>query len=523
MRRLKDVEIFTRESTRLVADVFLPDGDGPFPALVSLSPYQKDVPWHVPDGHTAARHEFQTWETPDPLQWTAEDYAIVRVDARGAGKSGGVHTVFSHKEALDFYDSIEWAAQQDWCTGNVGMTGISYYAMSQWRVAALAPPPLKAFVPWSGSADVYREFVYRGGLMAHDFFAQWYTRLVADHFHGKAGHTPAPYGEEDAFRLFVMNDLDGPFWDQRRPDGAGITAPFLSASSWHSWKGPGHIRGNLEMFKDSSAAGKRLRVSAGNYFLEYYSDEIFREQVAWFDHWLKGKTTDGFDQPTVRLQLQTSTGEAIWRHEDDWPIPGTETRSLYLGQGNDGGMLSPEKQSSGTAEYEAPGELPVEAEPILGKMDDSHGAIFLSEPFEDSVDLVGEAALTVWAASSYDDMDLHVFLDLVKTDGGSMELSRGWLKASHRELDPDRSTERRPFHSQTRRLPMTPGREEEIESEIWPFAVRVQPGERIRLRLVGTSQGFLSGWHRRPRGTHTIHFGGDRPSELKLPLAPPAG
>lgn len=523
MRVIKDALITVRDATILAADIFLPDTDDPVPALVTLSPYQKDVRWFVPAGHTASQHEFQTWETPDPVQWTGQNYAIVRVDARGSGKSGGVHSVFSHQEATDFYDAIEWVARQGWCSGNVGATGISYYAMSQWRVAALAPPSLKAFVPWSGSADVYREFVYRGGIMAHDFFVQWYSRLVADHFHGKALHAPSAYGEEDAIRSFIQNDLDGPFWDQRRPDGSCIQIPFLSASTWHSWKGPGHIRGNLEMFKESPSADKRLRISTGNYFLEYYSDEIFAEQLAWFDYWLKGQIRKDFEQPTVRVQLQTAAGVSPWRNESDWPLPGTKTLKLHLGKDESGtGKLDQAEQRPGSVEYDAPGELPVEAEPILGLMDNTKGAIFTSAPFDHQVDLIGEAALTIWGASTYNDMDLHVFLDLVSTGGNATELSRGWLKASHRELDLERSTELRPFHRQTSKALLTPGKEEKMTIEIWPFAVRLQPGDCLQLRIAGTGPGFLSGWHRRPRGVHTILFGGNRQSALMLPLAPEA-
>ncbi|MDI5922659.1 CocE/NonD family hydrolase [Halomonas sp. LR5S13] len=519
MKVLKDLPITTRDSTVLYADVFLPDEGGSHPALVTLSPYQKDVPWFVPEGHTAAHHEYQCWETPDPVQWTAAGYATVRVDARGSGKSGGIHAIFSHQEATDYYDAIEWVATQDWCTGNVGATGISYYAMSQWRVAALAPPSLKAFVPWSGSADAYREFVYRGGLMAHDFFSQWYTRLVADHYHGKAQHAPVAYGEEDAFRTFVINDLDGPFWDERRPDGTRIDIPFLSASSWHAWRGPGHIRGNLEMFKDSPCEHKRLRVSTGNYFLEYYSDEVFAEQRAWFDYWLKGETSEAYHVPRVRVQLQSSSNEAIWRNEEDWPLPDTETMTLYLGDDSSGaGALGMESQREGSVQYEAPGELSVHAEPILGAMGDDTGAIFLSAPFQETTDLVGEAALDLWAASSYDDMDIHVYLSLVSANGDLIDLSRGWLKASQRELDPARSTQRRPYHAHTRRTPLTPGEKVEMHIEIWPFAVRIQPGERLRLRIAGSGAGYLSGWHRRPRGTHTVYFGGAYPSHLALPF-----
>jgi len=524
MRVLKDIPIVTRDSTCLICDIFLPDEDGNFPAIISLSPYQKDVQWHVPSWHTAAQHEYQNWETPDPIQWTGEGYVVVRVDARGSGKSGGVHSVFSKQEASDFYDAIEWLASQDWCTGMIGATGVSYYAMSQWRVAAMAPPSLKAIVPASGSADIYREFIYRGGMFLHDFFVQWYTRLVGDHFHGKALHDQAAYGEEWAIREFIMHDLDGPYWDQRRPDFENLHIPFLSTSSWHTWHGPGHVRGNLETFKGAPSKNKRLRISTEDIFLDYYSDEMFGEQLAWFDHWLKNDTHEGFEQPRVRVKLQSSEDISIWRNEDDWPLPGTKTLNLFLGGSeNDGYQLKHEKQNSGVAEYNAPGELPPTAEPIGGAMKSELGVEFISDPFPEVTELVGEAALKLWGASTYEDMDLHIFLDLITKEEKPIELSRGWLKASHRELDVERSTERRPFLKHSRRIFLSPGVKEEMEVEIWPFAVRIQPGERLRLRIAGTGPGFLSSWHRRPRGLHTILFGGDDPSVLKLPMVSPSG
>src|SRR5512135_1273342 len=118
----KDVEITLRDGVRLKADVFRPAGRGKFPAIINLGPYQKDKLW-VPRG-----------------------YCSVRVDTRGSGKSPGETDPFSQQEAVDFYDSIEWAAKQPWCNGNVGASGISYFAMTQWLVANLQPPSLKAMI-----------------------------------------------------------------------------------------------------------------------------------------------------------------------------------------------------------------------------------------------------------------------------------------------------------------------------------------------------------------------------------------
>jgi uncharacterized protein len=260
-------------------------------------------------------------------------------------------------------------------------------------------------------------------------------------------------------------------------------------------------------------------VSTGNYIVEYYSNEIFAEQLAWFDYWLKGIRRPEFDQPRVRLALQSSGGSPIWLKAQDWPLPDTTSRKLYLTKAASGALqMSDAQAEAGHVTYEAPGELPLHAEPILGTSDEDPGVTFQSETFREQTDIVGEVTLVLWAASSNDDMDLHVFLDLVSANGSSIELSRGWLKASHRELDPARTTISRPWHRHRRVLPLSPDKPERLDIEIWPMAVRVSPGESLRLRIAGRGPGFLSGWHRRPRGTHTVHFGGERPSRLVLPI-----
>jgi putative CocE/NonD family hydrolase len=94
-------------------------------------------------GHSA-------WETPDPAYWTSQGYAIVRADERGTGQSPGKLDTMSAGTSEAFFDVVEWAAAQPWSTGKVGLLGISYYAGSQWRVAARRPKGLAAIVPWEG-------------------------------------------------------------------------------------------------------------------------------------------------------------------------------------------------------------------------------------------------------------------------------------------------------------------------------------------------------------------------------------
>ncbi len=99
------------------------------------------------------------WEAPDPAWWTEHGYAVVSCDVRGAGTSEGRVRFFSDQEGEDVYDLIEWAARQEWSTGTVGLLGVSYLAISQWKAAALGPPSLKAICPWEGFTDAYRDML----------------------------------------------------------------------------------------------------------------------------------------------------------------------------------------------------------------------------------------------------------------------------------------------------------------------------------------------------------------------------
>ena len=161
-----NVPIAARDGTILRADVFRPIEEGRYPALVNYGPYAKGLAfadgfpaqWHgllrdYPEVAEGSTTDFAVWESPDPEKWTPHGYVIVRVDSRGAGQSPGIVDPWSEDETNDFYDCIEWAADQRWSNGNIGLAGVSYYASTQWTVAARKPPHLKAICPFEGAAD----------------------------------------------------------------------------------------------------------------------------------------------------------------------------------------------------------------------------------------------------------------------------------------------------------------------------------------------------------------------------------
>ncbi len=165
------MEVIARDGVRLYIDVYRPtDSTEKVPAILSWSPYGKKYSaldmLPMTKWHTCVKRSdlsgFEKFEGLDPAVWCPKGYAIVSVDARGAGHSDGNICVLGSQEAEDGYDVVEAVAKLDWCNGNIGMAGNSYLAISQWFTAAQQPPSLRPIAPWEGLSDLYREQFCRG-------------------------------------------------------------------------------------------------------------------------------------------------------------------------------------------------------------------------------------------------------------------------------------------------------------------------------------------------------------------------
>lgn len=256
MRIDRDLPIPMDDGIVLRADVFRPVEAGRFPVLITYGPYgknlsfQKGYPeqWQAlvrdhPEAVTGSTNKYQCWETVDPEKWVPDGYAVVRVDSRGAGCSPGVLDVLSPRETRDFDECIEWAADQPWSNGKIGLLGISYYAINQWMVAGLKPPHLAAMLPWEGAGDHYRDWLYHGGIFC-EFGRRWYRKQVAPLKRGllqdpatDASATAAPDfpGEDPAgnpYRRSNAHPLIDDWHRGRSADWSKVTVPFLSAASW---------------------------------------------------------------------------------------------------------------------------------------------------------------------------------------------------------------------------------------------------------------------------------------------------
>ncbi len=549
----------------LDAEVFRPVADGRYPVILSYGPYAKElafqdgypVQWEKlvtehPDVARGSSNTYQSWEVVDPERWVPDGYAVVRVDSRGAGWSPGFVDVWSPRETRDLYECIEWAAAQPWSSGKVGLSGISYYAMNEWQVAGLAPPHLAALVAWEGAADFYRDVYYHGGILC-EFACRWYPRQVesVQYGVGERGRRSAVTGEPvagpvtrspaelardrvDLCHEIKAHPLDDEWHRARSADWPSVRTPFLSAANWG---GQGlHPRGNFEAFTRAASTEKWLEVHGGEHWTSFYTHAGITLQKRFFERYLKDDTRAWADEPRVRLQVR-HVDRFVERAENEWPLARTRWTRYYLDPAH-ASMWSSSPPASGVA-YDARGR----------------GVTMRTAPFERETEITGPVAAKLFVSSSTSDADLFLVVRLFDPNGdevvfqGALDpntpIAQGWLRASHRKLDPALTLPYRPYHTHDEVQPLEPGRIYELDVEIWPTCIVVPPGYTLALTVRGSdyeyegdvgefarrfayaSKGCGPFLHADPddrtperMGRTTVHGGGDRASFLLLPIVP---
>ena len=500
-----DVPIEVDDGLVLRADIYRPDDDGRYPAIVSYGPYAKGLAFQEgypsawdrmaeehPDVTAGSTNKYQNWEVCDPEKWVPDGYVCVRVDSRGAGRSPGYIDHFSPRETKDLYDCIEWAAVQPWCDGKVGLSGVSYYGINQWHVASLQPPHLAAMIPWEGAADWYRDMTHHGGIVS-TFWDNWYDMQVmtVQHGAGTRGATNPNTGElvagpdtlsdeELASNRCAFGDdivahpLDDQYHKDRSPDWAKVTVPFLSAANWG---GQGlHPRGNFESYIRAASSDKYLEAHGLEHWTHYYTDYGVNLQKRFFAKYLKGDDAAWDGAPRVLLQVRRVDG---WeeRAEADWPVPRTDWTRMHLHP--DLTLQHDPPTAPATVTYEAMGD----------------GLTFMSKVLDQEYEITGPLSAKLAVSSSTSDADLFLVYRVFDPDGeevtymGAIDphtpIAQGWLRASHRKLDPALSTEWRPYHTHDERQPLTPGEVYDLDIEIWPTSIVVPAGYRVGLSVRG--------------------------------------
>lgn len=517
----RDVPVTMDDGTVLRADVFRPAAPGRWPVLLSYGPYAKGLAfqdgyadqWQMmadlhPDVTRGSTGRYQNWEVVDPERWVPDGYVCVRIDSRGAGRSPGLLDPYSSRETRDLYECIEWAAGQPWSTGKVGLNGISYYAMNAWHVASLKPPHLAAMCVWEGAADFYRDGTHHGGILC-TFWQNWYRKQVLSVQHGIGDRGPrsrdtgeavagpqtlsdaelvasrVPFGEQ-----IRAHPLDDEFHRVRSADYGQITVPLLSAANWG---GQGlHTRGNFEGFSRAASAHKWLEVHGLEHWTHFYTDYGVDLQKRFFGCFLRGDDAGWRDQPPVQLQVRTLDGFTE-RAEREWPLARTAWTRLWLRPDTlELAWPGPGQDRADDGQY---ADRPVPGIKSVSYLASGEGLTFSTAPLDSQVEITGPVAARLFVSSSAADADLFLVLRVFAPDGSEITfpgaidphtpVAQGWLRMSHRKLDPALSTEYRPYHAHDEIQPLVPGEVYQADVEIWPTSLVVPAGYRLALTVRG--------------------------------------
>ena len=511
----RDLEIPMRDGTCLRANLFRPVIEGRFPIIMSAHPYSKDhlpkpgkplfqyrvMQQSVPITHS----ELTGWEAPDPAYWVPRGYVVVNLDLRGFGRSDGDSALLTQLEGQDYHDAIEWLAKQPWSTGKVGLNGVSYLAISQWRAAAERPPSLAAICPWEGFSNAYSDVGRPGGILDQGFFKLWAGQLL------KCGRNAVSLHEE-ASRHENYDD----WWKSLTPDLAAIEVPALICGSFSDQLL--HTGGSFRGFERISSKDKWLYTHRGPKWGTYYSEEVQALLVRFFDHFLKGESNGFETTPRVRIEVR-DTGDTIDRIFtcDQWPPKAVEPLGLYL---NAEGLLHKEETTTGSIDFDL----------TKGK------ASFLWT-VPSNLEVIGKMRLKIFA-ELVGTQDALLFASVRKfreakevVFEGSFgfpldNVTKGWLQLSKRKLGPERKSLFDVPLTFEKQEPLSAGDIVSAEMPLMESATAFRAGDQIRLDVQGfwpsphhpLFGNFPAQYDRSPKGRCILHVGGAYDSQLILPV-----
>jgi putative CocE/NonD family hydrolase len=519
----KDVYVPMRDGVCMALDLYKPDKPGRYPAIVTRTPYIKDA--SLMAGPSVA-------ERMQP--WVEAGYVMVVSDTRGTGVSEGVYDYYNYENGpWDGYDTIEWAAHEPWCDGNVGVMGASASAILAYNAAIRRPPSLKAIAANMHPADQYFDQWFVGGVFRYENRIGWavhmlpriapaqplnpkdpafarkhkvYMDRVAQYYERmRRGENPANL---DWLTEGYSHRTYDAFWKKRSMLSglAEVSVPALHGGVWFDH----FIRGTLATHEAVNVP-KKLSVSAGSLHGGMLAPDRGYDDLAhrWFDYYLRGVENGVVDVPGARLYLM---GEDRWIEEPRWPVP-AEEMTLFLAPGPGGGSSS---LNDGLLCADAPGSgepssidhdpahpnrtvaNPTDQRPFEGR-----ALTFSTPPLDRAVTVIGTPRLRFFASSDAADVDWCVRLCNVYPDGRSQLLNTGALKASH-------------VFSHESPQPLEKDRIYEFEVEVWAVANVFKRGHRIRIDISTSDFPFFECNPLASR--NRVYHDAAHPSRLVLPV-----
>ena len=512
IRQDDNIRVAMRDGVSLLADVHRPDLNGRYPALIAASPYPRQMQdLGAPAGFIEAGvTDF----------WVPRGYVHVIANVRGTCGSGGTFSFFDAQERRDMYDLVEWAAAQPWCDGNVGMIGISYFAMTQLEAAVERPPHLKAIFPVAVTADLYEGAVHHGllstsfltpflsmmGLTSDRSDAFWRRNplialarriLNTPRLHRrfatmngesavtmmrqllKLPHHPHPW-DDLWLNAAVKHPTRDEWWDERDLTGLlhDIDIPVYLGCDWENV--PLHLPSTFVAWK-ALADNPNVRMALlGRYGLTWPWESLHTEALAWFDHWLKGHDTGIMAGPPIRYVLPGADG---WHTADQWPPAATSFTPWAL---RADGTLGVDEGAPGSREFMVLGGGLNRAKPSV--IDPPAMLSWTSAPMTEGIDVVGDIELRLVASATAADTAWIATLEHVAADGTVSEVTAGWLRASLREVDEAASRSGAPALPCRTAVAVPIGEDVEYRIPLVANARRFDAGDRIRLTLTSDDQ-----------------------------------
>jgi predicted acyl esterase len=514
---VEQVTIPMRDGITLAGTLFRPqDESATVPVIATATPYGKDRydQWdyfrdaptgNVPGGGfymgTVHVSDHTAFEAPDPGYWVPSGYAVLLVDLPGLGASQSNPAAgIGHQER--WADVMSWLETQPWCSGQAGMSGVSALCATQW-IAAMgdAPPQLKAIIPWEGFNEQGPGGGYGG--IPETAFPAW----IGGVWVGPNINPDAPGPE--------------PFLFDWKHDPSTIRVPALVCASFsdqelHSWD-------TFEAFRLLDTQDKWLYTHRRQKWGAFYGADELKLQKRFLDKFLKGSDDELSDVPRVRLEINESRFTYTVQDVSQWPPAETRYRELYLDA--QAGSLSPQPPATASSAAIAPAPT---SDPV-------NRAVF-DLLFTEDTDVVGNSALRLFVETKDStDADLFIGVEKLDTDGNEVyffsasggnangPVTRGWLRASKRALNKERSTDARPVLSYAADEPLTPGETVQVDIPLMPTATRFRAGETLRLVIQSWSDpgqwegGETRQWDTIQTGQTLLHTGPQAHALLLLP------
>jgi putative CocE/NonD family hydrolase len=563
IRVLRYQPVPMRDGVKLYADVYLPRAEGRYPTLVVRTPYgvQRD-----------GVHEAM-------IKFAQNGYAAVMNDTRGRYESEGQWDPF-RTEANDGYDTIQWAAKQPWSNGKVATQGGSYLGHVQWRAASLQPPNLVAMFPAVASTNIYANWITLNGAFRLSFNYGWGVvrmpnRIMLPQYWHTENYAPPELKYETVLKHLPLKDGDlqsagyavkhyrdwvaHPDYDQYwreisdEEQFSKINVPVHTSGGWFDIFLQGTINGFVGVRKQGANEKARRETKMiigawGHGASQKYGDVDFGPQnmraqfdreLRWFDHYLKG-IDNGIDrEPPVEIFYM---GVNQWRHEQDWPIPGTKFTPYYIA--SDGGANSDKGNgrlsagrpvdeagaASDQFDYDPNNPVPTVGgnnccgTPTLAGPKDQRVIegrkdilVYTGAPLDQPLAIAGPVKMKLFASTDGPDTDWVVKLIDVHPNGFSMNIAEGIMRARYRK-----GTDKMEL--------LKPNEPYEFEVDLVGTANVFLPGHRIRVDITSShfpqfdrnpNTGEAFGVSNKTRvAKQTIFHNAQRSSHIVLPVVP---